>query len=91
MAMAKPIVATASGGTPEIVADGVTGILVPPRDSSSLAAALMDLLKNPERRRALGAAGRERVAAHFSIQRHVRKTMDLYAEVLAGADHEPGH
>jgi glycosyltransferase involved in cell wall biosynthesis len=83
MAMAKPIVATASGGTPEIVVDGVTGLLVPPRNPSALAEALLALLKDPARCEALGAAGRERAVKQFSIHAHVRQTMTVYAEVLA--------
>ena len=80
--MTKPIVATASGGTPEIIVDAVTGVLVPPKDSSALAEALVALLKNPALRNAMGAAGRERVTKQFSIEAHVQKTMDVYAEAL---------
>src|SRR2546425_5883290 len=83
MAMAKPIVGTASGGTPEIIVDAVTGVLVPPKDSRALAEALVALLKNPALRNAMGAAGRERVTKQFSIEAHVQKTMDVYAEALA--------
>lgn len=83
MAMAKPIVATSSGGTPEIVVDGVTGLLVPPRNVGALTIALLALLKDPARRSALGTAGRERAVMHFSVQAHVRRTMEVYAEVLA--------
>jgi glycosyltransferase involved in cell wall biosynthesis len=83
MAMAKPIVATASGGTPEIVVDGVTGLLVPPRNPGALAEALLALLKDPARCQALGASGRERAVKQFSIHAHVRQTMAVYAEVLA--------
>jgi glycosyltransferase involved in cell wall biosynthesis len=86
MAMAKPIVATASGGTPEIVVDEVTGVLVPPRDPRALASALLALLNDPARRSALGAAGRDRAAKQFSIHAHVKKTMDVYSEVLAARD-----
>jgi glycosyltransferase involved in cell wall biosynthesis len=83
MAMAKPLVATASGGTPEIVMDGVTGILVPPRNPRALAETLLALLKDPTRRRALGSAGRERVVKQFSIQAYIRQTVAVYAEVLS--------
>jgi glycosyltransferase involved in cell wall biosynthesis len=82
MAMAKPLVATASGGTPEIVVDGVTGLLVPPRDPRALAEALVALLRDPAKRQALGAAGRERAVKQFSIQVHVSKTMEVYSEAL---------
>jgi glycosyltransferase involved in cell wall biosynthesis len=83
MAMAKPIVATMSGGTPEIVVNGVTGLLVTPRNPSALAEALLALLKDPARSQALGAAGRDRAVKQFSIHAHVRQTMTVYAEVLA--------
>src|SRR3989449_897361 len=83
MAMAKPVVATMSGGTPEIVVDGVTGLLVAPRNPVTLAEALLVLLKDPARRQALGAAGRERAVKQFSIHTYVQQAMAVYAEVLA--------
>jgi glycosyltransferase involved in cell wall biosynthesis len=83
MAMAKPIVATASGGTPEIVVDGVTGLLVSPHEPRALARAVLSLLNGPSRRKVLGAAGYERVSKQFSIKAHVGQTMELYDEVLA--------
>jgi len=82
MAMAKTLVATASGGTPEIVVDGVTGLLVPPRNPVALAEALLVLLTDPARRQALGTAGRERAVKQFSIHAHVRQTMAVYVDVL---------
>ena len=82
MAMAKPVVATMSGGTPEIVVDGVTGLLVAPRNPGALAEALLALLIDPARRQALGTAGRERAVKQFSIHAHVRQTMAVYADVL---------
>src|SRR5438309_1494694 len=82
MAMAKPVVATASGGTPEIVVDGVTGLLVAPRNAVVLAEALLALLMDSARRQALGVAGRERAVKQFSIQAHVSKTMEIYSEAL---------
>ncbi len=83
MAMAKPVVGTASGGTPEIVADGVTGLLVPPGNPPALAAALLAILQDPSRARGMGAAGRERIATYFTIEAHARKTAQVYTEVLA--------
>ncbi|TAL09531.1 MAG: glycosyltransferase family 1 protein [Nitrospirae bacterium] len=82
MAMAKPIVATASGGTPEIVLDGVTGLLVPPHEPRALAHAVLSLLNDPLRRKVLSAAAYERVTKQFSIGAHVRQTMEVYSEVL---------
>ena len=84
MAMTKPVVATASGGTPEIVMDGVTGLLVPPKNPAALAEALVALMEDPARRRAMGLAGRKRVEKHFTIQTHAGRTMDLYDDILRG-------
>jgi L-malate glycosyltransferase len=83
MAMAKPVVGTASGGTPEIVLDGVTGILVPPGDAGAMASALEILLRDPARAGSMGAAGRDRAVARFTIEAHAEKTMRVYAELLA--------
>jgi glycosyltransferase involved in cell wall biosynthesis len=65
MAFGLPVVATAVGAIPEIVADGETGLLVPPRDPAALAAACAALLDDPSRARRLGEAGRARVTERF--------------------------
>lgn len=82
MAAGLPVVATAVGGTPEVVVDGVTGLLVPPRDPAALAQAITRLLRNPDLRRKMGRAGRERVTEHFSVEQMVRKTESLYEQLL---------
>jgi sugar transferase (PEP-CTERM/EpsH1 system associated) len=82
MAAELPVVATAVGGTPEVVVDGVTGLLVPPHDPTSLARALTTLLREPALRRKMGQAGRERVQEQFSVERMVCRTEALYTEVL---------
>ena len=69
MAAGLPVVATAVGGIPEIVADGVTGILVPVHDPASLAKAINDLAANPGRRAAMGRAGAARARTHFGADR----------------------
>jgi len=69
MAAGLPVVATAVSGNPEAVEDGVTGLLVPPESATALADALIKLLADPERRRAMGEAARARVAERFSIDR----------------------
>lgn len=84
-AMGIPIVATDSGGTPEIVEDGVTGLLVPPRDPAALAAALERLANDPVLRRRMGAAGRARAKALFPIARNARETMRIYDRILRRA------
>jgi len=82
MAASLPVVAAAVGGTPEVVVDGVTGLLVPPRDPDALAQAITRLLRDPDLRRRMGCAGRERVEQHFSIKETVRQTEALYETLL---------
>jgi glycosyltransferase involved in cell wall biosynthesis len=69
MAACVPIVATAVGGTPEVVVDGVTGMLVPPRSPAAVALALDELLRSPDRRKQMSIAGRARVEALFTFER----------------------
>jgi glycosyltransferase involved in cell wall biosynthesis len=83
MACGRPLVATRVGGIPEVVEDGTTGILVPPGDSGALAEAVLSLMADPGRRRAMGEAGRRRAAQFFDIRAHVRKMEDLYTEMVA--------
>jgi glycosyltransferase involved in cell wall biosynthesis len=84
MAAGRPVVATTVGGLPEIVLPGETGLLVPPGDPVALAAAVQELLNNPGRARAMGARGRERARAQFSIELTVRRHEELYETCLAG-------
>jgi glycosyltransferase involved in cell wall biosynthesis len=81
MAHGKPVIATPVGGTPELVADGVTGLLVPPRDPVRLAAAIRELVSDPERRRALGEAARTRVEVDFSEAAMTRRILEVYDAV----------
>jgi glycosyltransferase involved in cell wall biosynthesis len=78
MAHGKPVVATAVGGTPELVRDGETGLLVPPGDASALAAALRSLIADPERAARMGAAGRRRVLDEFGAAAMVERILGLY-------------
>lgn len=82
MASGVPIVATNVGGTPELVADGETGLLVPPADPRAMADAIVHLLNAPARAAALGAAGRRVAIEHFSMARLIRTTDALYQELL---------
>lgn len=79
MAAGRPVLATRAGGLVEVVVDGETGRLVPPRDSEALAAALDELASDPERRRQLGQTGMKRVRERFSEKRMV----DAYEKLLA--------
>jgi glycosyltransferase involved in cell wall biosynthesis len=74
----RPLVATVRGGPPEIVTDGVDGVLVDPQDTAALAAAVLGLLDDPERAARIGAAGRRRVE-DFTWERVVDRYEDLYA------------
>ncbi len=69
MAAGIPVVASAVGGTPEVVVDGATGSLVPARDATALAKAMLGLLENPETRTRFGAAGRLRAEERFDFER----------------------
>jgi glycosyltransferase involved in cell wall biosynthesis len=87
MACSRPIVATRAGGIPEIVEDGVNGLLVPPRDAASLAKAIVRALQDDRLRQRLGEAGFDRVRARFTVERMVEATAAIYARV-AGTHHE---
>jgi glycosyltransferase involved in cell wall biosynthesis len=82
MMMGKPIVASRVSAIPEIVVDGVTGLLVPPRDQEALAKAIIAMLQDKERAEAMGQAGRERVERYFSVERMVQQTEALYEELI---------
>ena len=82
-AMGKAIVASAVDGVPEVVRDGETGLLVPPRDSQRLAEAIVSLLGDDARRARMGAAAREFIRETFSVARPVKDHVRLY-ESLAG-------
>lgn len=81
-AMGKPVLATAVDGTCEVVVNGQTGVLVPPAQPEALADALVTLLQDPEKQRALGEAGGLRARALFSLEQQVRETAQLYERLL---------
>ena len=86
MACSKAIVATKAGGIPEVVDDGVTGVLVEPRDHHGLASAIVKLIKDDQLRQRMAAAGVARVSERFTVERMVAETAKLYARV-AGTLH----
>jgi glycosyltransferase involved in cell wall biosynthesis len=86
MACAKPIIATRAGGIPEVVEDGVNGLIVPPRDHRALAAAIVRTLGDERLRREMGEAGFARVSERFTVERMVAGTAAVYARV-AGRPH----
>ena len=78
MALGKPVIGTLTGGSPEMILDGETGLLVPPSDPAALAEAVSQLAGDAFLRKRLGAAGRERVESHFSLQIMTNKIEALY-------------
>lgn len=83
MAAGLPVVATAVGGVPDVVADGQTGLLVAPQDPAALASAAATLLREPERAKAMGAAAVERRRRLFSIAATTAATEALYEALIA--------
>jgi glycosyltransferase involved in cell wall biosynthesis len=81
MAAGKPVVAARSGGTPEVVVDGETGLLYRPGDVTALRETLIRLAGDPALRRQLGEAGRARVVEHFGVDRMVKEYESLYLKL----------
>jgi glycosyltransferase involved in cell wall biosynthesis len=102
LAVGCPVVATAVDGTPEVVIDGKTGLTVPPDDAERLAGAICRLLREPGLRKRMGEEGRRWVIEHFSQERQIRQTQELYLSAweqgqrgvrtviqAAGVEHQP--
>ena len=89
MTLAKPVVASRSGGLQEIVIHGETGLLVAPGDPTALAEALVSLAMAPDLAAGMGRQGRERVRCHFSIEPCVAAIQACYAQVLDRTRHAP--
>jgi glycogen synthase len=82
MRWGTPVIGTKVGGIPEIVSDMETGLLVDPGSPQGLSEGIIALLKDPERRRALGDAGRRHVEAHFSVDKMAANALTLYQDVV---------
>ena len=82
MAAARPVVGARVGGIPEMIVDGETGSLVPTRDATRLADAIETLVRDPERVRAFGRAGRERARVAFSVEAHAERVQGVYDRLL---------
>lgn len=82
MAAGLPVVATRVGGTHEVVVEGETGRLVPPRQLEPLLASMRDLLTDPAARRRMGDSGRERIRSRFSVERMIAGTRAVYEGVI---------
>jgi glycosyltransferase involved in cell wall biosynthesis len=85
MLCARPVVASRVSSIPEIVADGTTGVLVPPDNAATLASAVASLLDDPARAAAMGEAGRARALAEFSVGRMAELTAAAYEEAFSSA------
>lgn len=83
MAVGRPVVASAVGGLPDLVEDGVTGILVDPKDAEALAEALEYLLLNPKKAEQMGRAARARFEERYETSRFVDETQQVYNEATA--------
>lgn len=88
-ACARPVVVSDAGGLPEVVDDGVTGLVVPRDDPAALAAALQRLVDDAPLRQRLGRAGRERVLQHYDWDRCVEQMLGCHAAVVAGTGATP--
>jgi len=82
MAAGLPTIASRVGGNAELVEDGVTGLLVPPEDSSAIAAALLRLLRDPDLSRKMAENGRKVAVENYSFERLIREVDALYTELL---------
>jgi glycosyltransferase involved in cell wall biosynthesis len=86
MALSKPTVASDTGGIPEVVSHGETGLLVPPRDPKALATSIAQLLKDSDRRERMGRAGLERVKRLFTAEQMVEKTLGVYRDLKSKSE-----
>ncbi len=89
MASGVPVVATAVGGTPDLIEEGVTGRLVPPGDAGALASGILRVLRDPGAREEMSRAALERVRAGFGLDAMVARTAGLYEELLASGAGSP--
>lgn len=83
MAVGAPVVATAVGGTSELVIDGATGFLAPPADAEALARRILDALRDPDRSARMAEQGRRRVLSQFGMRRMIESVERLYDEMYA--------
>jgi len=82
-AMELPVVASNVHGIPDVVENGLTGILIPPKDVRALSRALLRLLRDPDERRRMGRAGRDMVAARYDWSANARQMQALYSDLAS--------
>ena len=80
-----PVIATNVGGQPDLIVDGETGWLVPPKDPPAMAAAILDALNNPERTRAMAARGHDRAERLFNGKHNNAEVVEMYGKILVHA------
>lgn len=85
MAAGRPVIGSAAGAVPEIVQDGVNGLLTPPGDAEALARAMARILEQPAAAQAWAEAGRRTVLARFTLEQHVASIQRIYEEILRGS------
>jgi len=78
MAMEIPCVSTTIAGIPELIRDGIDGMLIPPSDDVQLAEALTRLIEDPDLRRRLGASGRQRVQQHYNLEKSIQGLAEIF-------------
>ena len=83
LAVETPVIGTDIEGHPELITEGETGLLVPPRNPDALAQAILRVLENPLRAQGMARAGRKRVEAQFSLAQKIQRTEALYQRLLA--------
>jgi glycosyltransferase involved in cell wall biosynthesis len=83
MACGCPVVASTTGGAPEAVLNGETGLLVPPRDVGAMMVAIDRILGNAELRRRLGKGGRRRAEAYFAADKYIGRVLAAYEKTIA--------
>ncbi|HEX2167085.1 MAG TPA: glycosyltransferase family 4 protein, partial [Longimicrobiales bacterium] len=88
MAAARPVVATRVGAVADAVVEGITGLIVPPRDPDALAASLRPLLADPTLRLRLGSAGRERARERYSADHAITALIEVYQGLVSGSSPE---
>ena len=81
-ALGKPVIATSVGGIPEVIENGVNGVLVPPRQPGVLAEAMVHCFREPSKMAAWGQAGRRTVQTRFTFEEQNRRLETIYAEIL---------
>ena len=87
MAMGKPVIATAHGGSLETVVTGETGWLVNPSNAEDMARAINEAIADPEKRKVYGAAGQQRVRRLFTLKTMCEKTLFVYRQLLKEKRH----